>query len=115
MDRHNKDISVDDILNEYTQMAGNQRPPQKPHTIIEPSGDQVWRPESHGSEQESPRYVDPQPVMQSSGKRNAQSAAGQRGAKGTAAKKKRSLLCHLVEKIRSLANQVTRKKRRKPE
>lgn len=90
MDGHNKDISVDDILNEYAQMAGNQRPPQKPHTTIEPSGDQVWRPESHGPQQESPRHVDPQPVMQSSGKRNAQSA-GQRGAKGAAqaaAKKK---------------------------
>ena len=36
-----KEISVDDILNEYAQMAGSQTPPQKPHTTIEPGGDQI--------------------------------------------------------------------------
>ena len=90
-----KEISVDDILNEYAQMAGSQTPPQKPHTTIEPGGDQVWRPEPHRAQQESQRNTDPQPVMpssagQSANRKKAQSAGsrGARSAAPSAAKKK---------------------------
>ena len=90
-----KEISVDDILNEYAQMAGSQTPPKKPHTTIEPGGDQVWRPEPHRAQQESQRNTDPQPVMpssagQSANRKKAQSAGsrGARSAASSAAKKK---------------------------
>lgn len=75
MDGHNKDICVDDILNEYAAMERNQEPPKKPHTTIEPGGDQVWRPEPHAAQQEPQRNIYEQPAMQSSSKRRPQPAA----------------------------------------
>ena len=115
-----KEISVDDILNEYAQMAGGQTPPKKPHTTIEPGGDQVWRPEPHRAQQESQRNTDPQPVMPSSAGQSANRkkapSAGSRGARSaapSAAKKKHSLWYRPVERIRNLANPVVRR-RKKP-
>ena len=80
MDGHKKDISVDDILNEY--MAQNTKPSQKPRMTIEPSGDQVWRPAQKTSRPVMPpdNMVQsatgdrrkPQPAMQQGSKKKAQ-------------------------------------------
>lgn len=79
MDGHKKNISVDDILNEYAAMEQNQKQPNKPHTTIEPGGDQVWRPAQHTPEPQ--RNMEPQPVMQSSGKKRPQPIAQSGGKK----------------------------------
>lgn len=85
MDGHKKDISVDDILNEYAAMEQNQKQPVKPRTIIEPGGDQVWRPAQHQAPQEPQNHMQSvrEPVMQSAGKNKPQPVVQSGGQKKT--------------------------------
>ena len=44
MDRQKKNISVDDILNEYAAMESNDTPKPRTRATMDTSGDLVWRP-----------------------------------------------------------------------
>lgn len=82
MDAHKKNISVDDILNEYTAMEQDQKQPAKPHTTMESGGDQVWRPAQRaGQDLQSDTESMQRSPMQAAGKKQTQHAVQSAGKK----------------------------------